>query len=103
MNSMKVFIIASLFFTLNSVAIAQQLETGKQPLGAPAREIQEAEIQACQLAVRNYPKSAEAYFNLGKAYLVSARLNAEKAIDAFKQAIALKPDYPQAYLGLGNV
>jgi len=49
--------------------------------------------------IEDYKKTAEYWFVLG-FYLGGAGLNKE-AIDAFKQAISIKPDFAEAYYNLG--
>jgi len=46
------------------------------------------------------PDSAEAQCEYAKAYMKTSR-GAEKAIELFKRAIELKPDFAEAYNGLG--
>lgn len=52
------------------------------------------------------PRYAEAYFNLGEAYLSLALKNKdpnllEKSSESFKKSIEMDPDYPHPYFGLG--
>ena len=49
--------------------------------------------------VRTYPNSAIVYYKLGEAY--KNRLWWSYAVEAYKRAIELKPDYAEAYLGMG--
>lgn len=46
------------------------------------------------------PESPDAHYKLGEAYLAIA-FKGEEAVRAFKQAIRLKPDFVEAYNGLG--
>jgi len=46
------------------------------------------------------PLNAVGYYNIGVDYAEAGRW--QEAIDAFKQAITLKPDYVEAYNNLGN-
>ena len=46
------------------------------------------------------PADAQAHFRLGNIYIASSRYDA--AIDAYRKAIALRPDYADAYGNLGN-
>src|SRR5262249_55633438 len=67
-----------------------------------AQEQIEAKIKACQIKARKSPKSAEAHYNLARAYLETFSGGTENAVTEFKLAIALKPNYPEAFLGLGE-
>ena len=52
-------------------------------------------------AVRLHPDNPATQYDLGKAWLALARL--EDAAEAFRHALALKPDYAEAHNNLGNV
>ena len=65
-----------------------------------ARKFQEA-VNQLDEAIRLDPKSAEAYFLRGAAYV---ELNKhDRPLDDFTEAIRLKPDYAQAYYLRGKV
>jgi len=54
------------------------------------------------------PRYAEAFFNLGEAYLSLALKNKdpnllEKSSESFKKSIEMDPDYPHPYFGLGKI
>jgi len=51
-----------------------------------------------QLGIRLDPTSREAYCNLGFSY---KDLDNQKAIESFKEAIRIKPDYDRARWNLG--
>lgn len=56
-------------------------------------------IAEFEQAVREEPKFAEAYFNIG--YCHDELGEHQKAVNAFKKAIQLKPDFIEAYYNLG--
>jgi len=57
-------------------------------------------IVECKKAIALNPDDADAYFNMGSAY-VSLKQYAE-AVVAYKKTIAIKPSFFRAYNGLGN-
>ncbi|MBI4847705.1 MAG: tetratricopeptide repeat protein, partial [Nitrospirae bacterium] len=50
--------------------------------------------------IEDYEKTAEYWFDIGFAYGESGQ--PKEAIEAFKQAIRINPDYEEAYYNLGN-
>jgi Flp pilus assembly protein TadD len=50
--------------------------------------------------IENYSKTSEYWYNLGIIYGKSGKL--QEAMDAFKEAIHIKPDYAEAHNGLGS-
>jgi tetratricopeptide (TPR) repeat protein len=48
-----------------------------------------------------YPKSVEAHYNLGLAYVQAGET--DKALEAFQKAIELRPDLIEAYINMGGV
>ncbi len=50
--------------------------------------------------IEDYKKTAGYWFNLGFAYIESGMY--KEAIEAFKKAIKLQPDFARAHLGLGS-
>jgi tetratricopeptide (TPR) repeat protein len=51
--------------------------------------------------IENYSKTAEYWYNLGIVYGKSGRY--QEAIEAFKEAIRINPDYAEAHNGLGAI
>jgi tetratricopeptide (TPR) repeat protein len=91
---MKLTLILSFAFLATS-AIAQT-EQGRAP-SAPMEEARQSALKEVQA----HPDSAEAHYKLGKVYLNYRGLH-EQAEEPFKKAILLKPDYVDAYVGLGR-
>jgi arylsulfatase A-like enzyme/Tfp pilus assembly protein PilF len=65
-------------------------------------------VEAYERALSLDDKYAEAYFNLGDAYLERAIKNRDqrllhKASESFKKAIEVDKDYPYPYFGLGKI
>ena len=60
------------------------------------------DVRHYQEEIHKHPESPEAYYNLGKAYLGRPVWpDLIKARKAFRQAIALNPNYVEAYNSLG--
>ena len=59
----------------------------------------DAAIQACDLAIGEFPRDAEAYKNRGNAYLAKADL--DRAIADYTKAIEIDQKYAKAYYGRG--
>jgi tetratricopeptide (TPR) repeat protein len=73
------------------------LPLDKRPLDHYA----ELRIEKRLAAVRRTPTSAEAHFELAEEYLNCWRI--EEAVEAYKRAFQLRPDYFDAHLHLGKV
>ena len=56
-----------------------------------------------RLAVQFGPRQAAAHYNLGIALMARRRADAPvtEAVEAFRQAVAIDPDYPEAHASLG--
>lgn len=61
---------------------------------------QKENIATARQQVASTPDSAEAHFALGEAYRNAEGPDAERALESYKRAILLKPDYAEAYKGL---
>ena len=59
----------------------------------------EESIQAYQKALELQPKSAEAYYNQGNAFLVQGSL--EESIQTYRKAIEIQPNHSGVYNNLG--
>lgn len=70
------------------------------PAGGIKNKIRAKKIAAIKpRQIENYNKTSEYWRNLGVTYGESGRY--QEAIEAFKQAIQINPDYAEAYNGLG--
>jgi len=102
--------ILSLFlFLLLFVTAIQAQTTPEQPTKLPEGqsgkdrwEQREAKIAALKRELARKPKSAQAHYNLAKAYLNEPLSGPLEAIKHFQQAVTLKPDYAEAFIGLGD-
>jgi len=103
MSILKITLVACLLVTAAQAQTKpeQPSDAEKQEANKNSWEKKEAEIKALKAALAKNPKSPEAHYNLGRACL-NGILHSSDAVAYFKQAVALKPDYAEAFLGLGD-
>ena len=104
---MKRDLILSLAFILSSgflhdrVLASNQQKTSGTERGTSARPKRLNEnIERAKMEAATNPSSAEAQLRLGEAYRSTEGNHAEEAIEAYKRALALRPDYSEAFKGL---
>src|SRR5512145_1692203 len=99
MGSSKRLIIGVIVYLISCSGAIEAQTTKKARDGPPPRQQRGVSIQKLRAAARANPRNAEARNALGLALGQSGQLN--PAVDEFREAIALKPDYLDAWMNLG--
>jgi len=79
-------------------SVPRETQRDVNSASASRRCMRRAAVVQQQLGIRLDPTSREAYCNLGFSY---KDLDNQKAIESFKEAIRIKPDYDRARWNLG--
>jgi len=91
MKIISILLLLSLFALSSCKPISEGIFKGA------ARKAMQKIFNSTEEQYHNY---AEAYYNMGFAY--SNKSDYDKAIECYKKAIKLNPDYVEAYYGMEN-